>query len=149
MEQKISYIRGAFVEDKGLSLSLHYRLVDKKQVPQIKTIFHEAVILYLVRNKIKIKPGKMVLEVRPPAEWDKGKVVLWLLARRNFISGEKNVLPVYIGDDITDEDAFRALKRKGLTVFVGEPGDSKADYYLKNTEEVVKFLRLISDLKPN
>jgi len=73
---------------------------------------------------------------------------LWLLARQHFVSGEKNVLPVYIGDDITDEDAFKALKRKGLTVFVGKPGSSKADYYLKNTEEVTKFLRLIMNLKP-
>lgn len=73
LQQKISSIRGAFVEDKGLSLSLHYRLVDKKNIPQVKTIFHETIILYLVRNKIKIKTGKMVLEVRPPSEWDKGK----------------------------------------------------------------------------
>ena len=76
-------------------------------------------------------------------------MALWLLAREQFISGEKNILPVYIGDDSTDEDAFKALKNKGLTIFVGESSDSKAGYYLKNTEEVVKFLRLISDLKSN
>jgi len=61
--------------------------------------------------------------------------------------GEGKVFPVYIGDDITDEDVFKALKKKGLMVFVGKSGNSKADYYLKNTEEVTKFLRLISDLR--
>jgi trehalose 6-phosphate phosphatase len=143
LRQKISSIRGAFVEDKGLSLSLHYRLVDKKQIPQIKTIFHEITILYLVRNKIKIKAGKMVLEVRPPAEWDKGKVVLWLLTRQVFATQKGRILPIYIGDDATDEDAFKALKNRGLTVFVGEPKQSYAKYYLKNTKEVIDFLRRI------
>jgi len=144
LAQKISSIHGAFVEDKGLSLSLHYRLVDKKQIPLVKTIFHEAVILYLVRNKIKIKPGKMVLEVRPPLEWDKGKVVLWLLSRQIFASGKKDILPIYIGDDLTDEDAFKALNKKGLTIFVGEPKESYAQYYLKNPGEAADFLKRLS-----
>ena len=149
LSKRLSSIKGVLIEDKGLTLSIHYRLVDKKNIPQVKTIFHETVILYLVRNKIKIKTGKMVLEVRPSSEWDKGKVVLWLLARQQFALGEKRVFPVYIGDDVTDEDAFKVLKRKGLTVFVGEPGSSKADYYVKDPEEVTQFLRLILDLKHN
>jgi len=144
LEQKISSIDGAFVEDKGLSLSLHYRLVNKSQIPLLKTIFHEAVILHLVRNKIKIKPGKMVLEVRPPVEWDKGKVVLWLLSRQMFALKKEGILPIYIGDDMTDEDAFKALKNKGLTIFVGEHKDSRARYYLRNQDEVIEFLGRIS-----
>jgi len=147
LKQKTSFIKGALVEDKGLSLSLHYRLVNKKQIPLLKTVFHEAVVLYLVKNRIKIKPGKMVLEVRPPVEWNKGKIVLWLLSRQIFALKKEGILPIYIGDDVTDEDAFKALKRKGLSIFVGKAGDSQADYYLKNTEEVVKFLRLIMGLK--
>jgi len=146
LEQKISSIRGAFVEDKGLSLSLHYRLADKRLIPRIKTIFHETVILYLIRNKIKIKAGKMVLEVRPPIEWDKGKVVLWLLARWRFKLGGKDIVPVYIGDDLTDEDAFRALKNKGITIFVGRPKESCAAYYLKNTAEVKEFLQRLREI---
>jgi len=141
LSKKLSKIRGAILEDKGLSLSIHYRQVDKKQIPQIKTIFHETVILYLVRNKIKIKFGKMVLEVRPPTEWDKGKIVLWLLARQIFSAKKGTVFPIYIGDDATDEDAFKALKNRGLTIFVGEPKESYAQYYLKNPKEVIDFLR--------
>lgn len=145
LKKKLPFIKGAFVEDKGLSLSLHYRLVDKKNIPQVKTIFHEAIILYLVRNKIKIKTGKMVLEVRPPSEWDKGKVVLWLLTRQRFALKGSDVFPIYIGDDKTDEDAFKVLENKGVTVFVGMPKPSYAKYYLKDTSEVKEFLkRLLS-----
>jgi trehalose-phosphatase len=143
LNKKLSFINGAFVEDKGLSLSLHYRLVDKEDIPQVKTIFHETIILYLVRNKIKIKTGKMVLEVRPPSEWDKGKIVLWLLARQKFAVKDKNFVPIYIGDDKTDEDAFKVLKNKGITVFVGEPKSSYAQYYLGDSNEVKEFLKRI------
>jgi len=143
LQQKISSIRGAFVEDKGLSLSLHYRLADKKDIPKVKTIFHETVILYLIRNRIKIKAGKMVLEVRPHLEWDKGKIVLWLLARQRFTLKGKEVVPIYIGDDETDEDAFKVLKNNGITVFVGKPRPSYARYYLKDADEVKEFLKRI------
>ncbi|MFH0732190.1 MAG: trehalose-phosphatase [Candidatus Omnitrophota bacterium] len=143
LEQKVSGIQGAFVEDKGLTLSLHYRLADKKDVPVLKKIFQETVILYLARNKIKVKTGKMVLEVRPPLSWDKGRVVLWLLARSLFASKGKGILPIYIGDDITDEDAFLAIKNKGLAIFIGEPKKSYAQYYLKNHNEVRDFLERI------
>jgi trehalose-phosphatase len=145
IQKQLSGIKGALIEDKGLTLSIHYRLVDKKDLPAFEKIISEVTNPYTVRDKIKVNSGKKVYEIKPPVKGNKGKVILWLLARQQFISGEKNVLPIYIGDDITDEDAFKALKRKGLTVFVGEPGNSKADYYLKNTEEVTKFLRLISD----
>jgi trehalose-phosphatase len=143
LNKKLSSIEGVFVEDKGLSLSIHYRLVDKNNIPQVKTIFHETVILYLIRNKIKIKTGKMVLEVRPHREWDKGKVVLWLLTRQRFALKGKDVFPIYIGDDTTDEDAFKVLKNNGITIFVGKPKPSYAQYYLQDTNEVKEFLKRI------
>ncbi len=146
LKVKTSSLKGVLIEDKGLSLSLHYRLAEKKQISQIKTIFHEVVILPLVKNKIRIKCGKMVLEVRPPVDWDKGKVVLWLLARQAFVSKAAQVMPIYIGDDITDEDAFKALNKKGLAIFVGEPQKSYAQYYLKDPNEVVDFLKRISTM---
>lgn len=149
MQKRFSSIKGVLIEDKGLTLSIHYRKVSKKDMPAFEKIIFEVTNPYVVGDNIKVNSGKKVLEIRPPIKWDKGKIVLWLLARQQFFSGVKNVLPVYIGDDITDEDAFKVLKSKGLTVFVGKPGDSKANYYLKHAEEVTKFLRLISDLKSN
>lgn len=147
MRKRLSGIKGALIEDKGLTLSIHYRLVGKKDVPAFEKIIFEVINPYIARDKIKVNSGKKVYEIKPPVKWDKGKAALRFLSRQQFISGVKNVLPIYIGDDVTDEDVFKALKRKGLTVFVGKPGNSKADYYLKNTEEVTKFLRLILGLQ--
>ena len=147
LKKKLSKIKGVIVEDKGLTLSVHYRLVDIKDAWLVKTIFHETLAYYIVSNKIKIRPGKKVLEIRPPLEWDKGKIVLWLLARLKFILGKELCVPIYIGDDATDEDAFRALKGKGLTVFVGDSGKTHAKYYLKNTQEVTEFLEQILKIK--
>jgi len=144
---KFSKIKGVLIEDKGLTISVHYRLVDKKDIQEFLNIFTEITDLYIVRGKIKIDSGKKVHEIKPPVMWDKGKVVLWLLARQQFLLGENKILPIYIGDDVTDEDAFKVLKKQGLTIFVGEPASSAAQYYLKTTEEVTEFLRLISDLK--
>jgi len=145
LAKKLSGINGAFVEDKGLTLSLHYRLVNQKHIPDVKTIFRETVITHSVGDRIRVKSGKMIFEVRPPIDWDKGKVVLWLLSRQQFINKNKKVLPIYIGDDITDEDAFCAIRNKGLTIFVGLPKESCAEYYLKSTQDVVKLLGRILD----
>lgn len=148
LKDKLSGIKGVFIEDKGFTLSLHYRLADEKDIPQIKAVFREAVFPHLVKKRIKTTSGKMVLEIRPPVQWDKGKVMLWLLARQEFILKNKAVFPIYIGDDVTDEDAFRALKGKGLSIFVGEqPKPSFAQYYVKNVEEVLHFLKLIRQVK--
>lgn len=149
LRKRLSSIKGVLIEDKGLTLSIHYRLVGKEDLPVFEKIISEVTHSYIVRDKIKVNPGKKVYEIKPPVKWDKGKVVIWLFAREQFISKGKDVLPIYIGDDITDEDAFKVLKRKGLTIFVGRPRDSKADYYLKNTDEVAEFLRLILNLNPS
>lgn len=145
LKRSLSGIKGAIIEDKWFSISLHYRLAAKKDIQRIKTEFYAATIVYEVRNSITVRTGKKMLEIRPPVEWDKGKVVLWLLARRRFVLKNKkiNLLPVYIGDDVTDEDAFGALKNRGLTVRVGKLKSSKALYYLKNTGEVTEFLKEI------
>jgi len=144
---KLSKIKGVLIEDKGLTISVHYRLINKKDVQRFLSIFNEITDPYIVRGKIKINSGKKVYEIKPPVMWDKGKVVLWLLAKQQFLLGENKIFPVYIGDDVTDEDAFKVLKKKGLTIFVGGQASSEAQYYLKTTEEVTEFLRLISDLK--
>jgi len=74
-------------------------------------------------------------------------VVLWLLARPEFFKSGMEVLPIYIGDDLTDEDAFRAVGHAGITIFVGKPKPSRARYYLKNTAEVGELLTRILKLQ--
>lgn len=149
LRKKLSAIRGVFIEDKGFSLSVHYRKASGKDVSKIETIFYETMIVDEVRENIRTRPGKKVLEIRPPVSWDKGKAVLWLLARQKFLLGKTKlkVLPVYLGDDVTDEDAFKALRNKGITIFVGRPKKSSAEFYLRNTQDVVSFLERILKLR--
>ena len=147
LEDSLNGIKGVLIEDKGLSLSLHYRLVRKKEIAKLETVFHEKTIRYVVKGDIKIKPGKKVFEIRPSLDWDKGKVVLWLLARQKFIADKEKLFPIYIGDDVTDEDAFIVLKDKGMSIFVGKPKETRAEYYLRNTSEVADFLSRLSKIE--
>jgi trehalose-phosphatase len=148
LSSSLARIPGVVVEDKDITLSVHYRMAAPSDIPQVKTIFHEATILDLIRNKIKVKEQKMVLEVWPPVNWDKGKIVNWLLARQELAGDPDGRLPVYVGDDMTDEDAFRALKRRGVTIFVGGgQGRSEAEYYLKDQKEVAELLKLLLELQ--
>lgn len=148
LRRKLAGIKGVILEDKGYTLSVHYRMVRREEVPRLKKIFHETTAHYLAGCRIKTGTGKMVVEVKPAVDWDKGKLVMWLLARQQSVPGSgKPVLPIYIGDDTTDEDAFTALGKRGMTVFVGKPGKTKAGYYLKDHKEVVRFLGSIGRMK--
>ncbi len=140
LKKRLSHIKGAWIEDKGPTLSIHFRLVDKKKVASLKRIFRNTFSPYILSKKIRISQGKMVLEVRPGVEWDKGKAVLELL-------GRKKGLTLYLGDDVTDMDAFRAIKGKGISIFVGSPrSDIRADYFLKNPKEVELFLKRLQTI---
>ncbi len=144
LEKNLSSVKGVFTEDKGFSLSLHYRAADRNDVPKIRAEFYAAIVSCEAKKKVSVITGKKILEIRPPVAWDKGKAVLWLLARHK--SGarykKKEVVPVYIGDDKTDEDAFKSLKGKAITIFVGRALNTKARFYLKDTPEVTDFLKV-------
>ncbi|MDO8663894.1 MAG: trehalose-phosphatase, partial [Candidatus Wildermuthbacteria bacterium] len=73
--KNLSSINGVLIENKGFSLSVHYRLADKKNIPLVKARFYTVIFPYEFTNNVQVKPGKMVLEVKPPISWDKGKVV--------------------------------------------------------------------------
>ncbi len=143
---QLSDIKGAFVEDKGMTLSVHYRMVGREEEVLVRRIFEHICMPYRRQNEIKVLEGKKVLEIKPPVEWDKGKAALWLLRKQEVLNGRGNVLPVYIGDDSTDEDAFEALKNKGITALVGPPKRfSSAHYYLAQPQEVTELLKHMVD----
>ena len=87
--------------------------------------------------------GKKVFEIRPQCPVNKGTASLDLMGKAD----QNGVLPVYMGDDQTDEDAFRILKRRGVTIFVGipKPTISSAQYYVKDPSEVHRFLKKIEE----
>jgi alpha,alpha-trehalase len=145
LKKELSRFKGVIIEDKGFSLSAHYRLADKKDIRRIEAGFYSAVFPYELSGAVRVISGKMVLEARPPMPWNKGKAVLWLLDKEVSLSRDRKtkVMPVYIGDDNTDEDAFGSLRPKGITIFVGSPRRTKAEFYLKDTEEVAQFLEYV------
>jgi trehalose-phosphatase len=129
--------KGVWIEDKYLSLCVHYRLAEKEQIPEIKDTVRSTLARYVSENKIKLKSGKMILEVMPSIHWNKGLAVNWILSHLS----EKHYFPVYFGDDSTDEDAFKELEGSGLTVLVGKRKDSCAQYFVNTVSEVGDVLQ--------
>lgn len=83
----------------------------------------------------------MTFEVRSMSDWNKWSVCLAIMENIN-----PSAVPLYIWDDLTDEDAFEALSL-GITIRVGRSDTSHARYYLKNQEEIDIFLeRLLVSL---
>ena len=129
-------IEGALVEPKRFAVAVHYRQVADDEVAKVEAVVDR--VLNGVPELHKTH-GKKVFELRPRFDWDKGKAVLWLLSALKQTGAD--ILPFYIGDDLTDEDAFRALRDRGVTIFVGQPEQTAAHYILDETNEVGAFLK--------
>jgi len=148
LAQSLKFFPKVFVENKALTLSVHYRQLSPSKVKKAKKVFLKTLRPYLRYAQIVFTRGKKVWEVRPPTRWNKGRIVLWLLARMVAHTATKFV-PIYIGDDRTDEDAFKAIRRRGIGIKVTQKGNevSHAGYYLRSTGEVFDFLRRLKMLK--
>ena len=144
LKKRLKGIKGLIVEDKSLTLSVHYRLVDSENIAMLKRIFRETVASYIKKNSIRIFSGKKVFEIRPPVEWDKGKALEMI---ESLTKTRSKQLRIYLGDDTTDEDAFKVLSVKDISVFVGKKKKSKARYFLNDTHEVEDFLKRLLRLK--
>ena len=142
----LSNTNGIIIEDKGLSLSIHYRLVEKGKEVMVADVVRRITAPWLGEGKIRLTAGKKVWEIRPPLDWHKGKAVETILTKLGATLANREWLTIYLGDDTTDEDVFRILHRpQGWSIFVGrESTDSNAEYFLNSTSEVADFLdRLI------
>lgn len=140
---RLKNVSGVLFEDKGASLAVHYRLVDPARAGVVETAVRSSVAALDVGGLLEIAPGKKVLEVRQRIDWNKGTAVSWLLRAEELRRGGA-VFPIYVGDDVTDEDGFRAVAGRGVGVLVGEPRETAATYYVRNPEEVVRLLRLVA-----
>ncbi|KAF9616724.1 hypothetical protein IFM89_032000 [Coptis chinensis] len=132
-------IEGAKVENNKFCVSVHYRNVDEKNWTTIAKSVHE---ILKGHPRLRLTHGRKVLEVRPVIDWDKGKAVEFLLDSLGLSECE-DVLPIYVGDDRTDEDAFKVLREgnRGYGILVSSvPKESNAFYSLKDPSEVMEFL---------
>ena len=141
IEQDIGNIEGAFIEKKKFGFTLHYRMANKEDKVLIKRTFYKIISESRDPQAFSVLRGKKVLELVPRIQWGKGKAALFLLQ-----SQKNNYLPLYVGDDITDEKAFEVLREIGLTVRIGKSKKSVAQYFLKGQWEVSRFLRHINSL---
>ena len=141
LDAALADVEGSLVENKRYSLSVHYRLVAPEQVPAVEAAVDAAVAR---QPKLRKRLGKKVFELRPGLAWDKGKAVRWLL---DTIDDQRaGLLPVYVGDDVTDEDAFVELADDGVGVLVSEhPRETAATHRLLNTEAARRFLARLAD----
>ena len=141
----LAAIPGTLVEPKRFAVAVHFRQVAADQTDAVERIVDD--VLAKV-PELRKAHGKMVFELRPRFAWDKGKAVKWLL--QALRQDGPDVLPFYLGDDLTDEDAFAALRATGVTIFVGEPARTAAHYVLANVSEVGAFLtdltRVVDDV---
>lgn len=133
---------GPRLERKRFALAIHYRNLPDKDVPDIERAVQEVVSRF---PDLRMTGGKKIFELRPALDWNKGKAVLWILGALGLSLDE--TLPVYIGDDVTDEDAFRALAEDGFGLCVGECSkDTAARGSLEDVSEVESFLSELSTL---
>jgi trehalose-phosphatase len=137
--QEFQQVKEIYIEDKKYSMAFHYR-----QVPTVKSkdFIEKFISIYKKidrEKKLEVLHGDKVIEIRPKG-WNKGKAVEKILKK---LKNKKNdLLPIYIGDDTTDEDAFKFLRRQGLNIYVKNDSELEtlAHYYVRNPSEVYKFL---------
>jgi len=142
LKSKLKSFPGAMVEDKKITITVHYRNAKISSVPAIKEIVEE--IIKPGSPKLKLTEGKKIFEIRPNIHWNKGEAVTRILKIERL--RKKKGIIVYIGDDKTDEDAFKKLDGRGITIRVGYSGNSSAKYFVKSTNEVQKFLETIESV---
>ncbi|XP_058758906.1 probable trehalose-phosphate phosphatase J isoform X1 [Vicia villosa] len=144
--EKTKSTPGARVENHKFCAAVHFRCVEEKRwielAQQVKSVLKEY-------PKLRLAQGRKVFEIRPSIKWDKGKALEFLLESLGFANCN-DVFPVYIGDDRTDEDAFKKLRDRGqgFGILVSKfPKETTASYTLQEPNEVMDFLQRLVEWK--
>ncbi|SCG86034.1 putative trehalose-phosphate phosphatase 8 [Methanobacterium congolense] len=147
-EEESCNAEGVLLEDKGLCFSIHYRLCKD---PNARKILLDALKDMEELKGLQIKEGRKVIEIRPPTGYDKGKILERIVKDHDV----KSV--IYLGDDVTDSDAFRKLNElktqgkldgESIIILSGEiPSRIKeeASYFLESVDDVLKFFEWLLD----
>ncbi|MDE2027151.1 MAG: trehalose-phosphatase [Candidatus Omnitrophica bacterium] len=145
INRELVFFKGAFIEDKGIALSVHYRKLKEEETAIFKVFLDNLTSEFLFREQIRVFEGEKVFEIRPPVFWDKGQAMQWMLEQYQYDYAAP--IPFYVGSSSADEEAFRQLKGKGVTVRVGRERTSLADYYLTDQKQVTVLLKRLLNLK--
>jgi trehalose-phosphatase len=137
LHEALDAVPGAYIERKRYAIAIHYRNV----APGDEARVDAGVSLVASRfPTLRRTGGKKVFELRPDMAWDKGSLVRWLLEQLSA-AGHTPLTPLFVGDDLTDEDAFRAIAADGIGVRVGAAAEATAArYVLADTDAARVFL---------
>jgi trehalose 6-phosphate phosphatase len=152
LREQIGSIPGVVVEHKRFGVAAHYRNAARDRVGQVSAAVRAAG----QRHALRVTTGREVIELRPDIDWDKGKTLRWVIDNLHQI-GSQPLVPIYLGDDITDEDAFDAVRDDGVPIVVrhDEDGDraTAALFALDSPARVSEFTdrlaRRLSDARLN
>ena len=134
----IKPLKNIIIEEKKISIAIHYRLV--KKTNDIKFIKNTIKKIKKEYPSFKLLKGKKVYEFLPNLNWNKGKAILSIMKLFGINFNSNTV--IYIGDDKTDEYAFRMIKNRGVTILVSnKKTKTNAKFRVRNTEEVINFLK--------
>jgi trehalose-phosphatase len=131
---------GVIVEDKGLSIALHVRQAHPDDKIRADAIFLRMALPHIDDGTLRLMPGSNVSELLPNIPWTKGDAVRWIHEAERERAGLSAPDPyvIYLGDDVTDEDAFAAVGPAG-SIVVG-PRPSLVETRLENPAAVEAFL---------
>lgn len=143
LSKLISEYPGMLLEDKRLTLAIHYRMIKKSKVKNfIKTV--NEIIQPYIQNNLSLIDGNKTYDLRPSLNWTKGHFAEFIIKQME-INYDKKLIPIYVGDDKTDEDVFKKLKN-AITIRIGKSQTSKAVYYLKNQNKINNLLQWILEI---
>jgi trehalose-phosphatase len=143
LESELEGLEGVYIEDKGLTAAVHYRQANDDAS---KKAANESRRIASAHEGIRTLPGKEVVELRPDVDWDKGSAIEWILEQTAGSDWEERVGVLYVGDDQTDEDAFRRLGSRAVTVRVGDSGATHAKYRVSGPADLVTALAELNSL---
>ena len=131
-------IPGCHIENKEVTATVHYRNADIAPDEIEERV--ASVVEEIGGESLQLVPGTEIVEIRPAIEWNKGHAVRQFEKR---CPGE--CLTIYIGDDTTDEDAFRAIEPEGISIYVGTDDETDASYYVPDVDGVTEFLEWLAE----
>ncbi len=142
LRERLAALPGVLVERKRFGIAVHYRLAAEENLIVIEQTVDSVLA---TAPGLRKRGGKKIFELIPDQPWDKGTTIKWLL--QNMDGANLNAIPIFIGDDLTDEDAFRVLESQGIGIAVMEQArPTRASFSLRDPEEVYTFLsQLIGD----
>jgi trehalose 6-phosphate phosphatase len=130
--------RGLLLEDKKYGLALHYRLAPDLREPARQKMqeLHAS-----LGPEFILQAGKCVFELRPVAA-SKGIAISSFMKHAPFVDR----IPIFLGDDVTDEDGFVVVNRMGgISIKVGAGAETAARYHLPGVPEVIQWLEQMRD----